>query len=169
MAKLNKSERAQQLNTIAQEVGAKYGYEDVKADFVAHADFKVTWERSYKVAEFHISDYLDGASANVLENLMDVIFSKIVGQESVEYNDEFKAYVNSKTFMKHRPTYIKRHRDLNGKEAYEQDGYLIIPTSRISSYTSALFKVIAVCEDDDIDEIFDEKVAQIKEGRKQFE
>ena len=48
-----------ELTEVFSEVGSRYGYADVKAKFKALKDFKVQWQRSYKWAEFTVSDYMD--------------------------------------------------------------------------------------------------------------
>ena len=64
-----------ELTEVFTEVGSRYGYADVKAKFKALKDFKVQWQRSYKWAEFTVSDYMDRAPYDVLQNLADVLFS----------------------------------------------------------------------------------------------
>ena len=50
------------LNEIFKKVGNDFGY-DVSAEFAAYRDFKIRWQRSYKWAEFQVSDYLKDAPA----------------------------------------------------------------------------------------------------------
>ena len=68
------------LTEIFSAVGQRYGYEDVKAEFAPLKDFKVRWQRSYNWAIFTISDYLDRAPDAVLEDLAEVLFAKITGE-----------------------------------------------------------------------------------------
>ena len=101
------------LTEIFAEVGRRYGYEDVKAEFTALKDFKVRWQRSYSWAIFTVSDYLDRAPDAVLENLADVLFSKITGGDA-EYGDVFLQYVTDKKLMKeNRKDFLKRSRNLS--------------------------------------------------------
>ena len=103
------------LTEIFSMVGQRYGYEDVKAEFSALTDFKVRWQRSYKWAIFTVSDYLDRAPDDVLENLADVLFSKITGQDA-EYGDVFLRYVTDKELMRtNRKDFLKRSRNLTKK------------------------------------------------------
>lgn len=46
---------------IFADVGAKYGYGDVGAEFAALEDFKIRWQRSYDWSRFTVSDYLGRA------------------------------------------------------------------------------------------------------------
>ena len=100
----------EQMSNIAQSVGEKYGFDKVTAEFTAYADFKVRWTRSYKWADFTVSDYLKGADAEVIENLFEVLFSRITGENNVpDYSDEFKAHVlNSEFVDAHKNTYLGR-------------------------------------------------------------
>ena len=103
------------LTEIFSMVGQRYGYEDVKAEFSALTDFKVRWQRSYKWAIFTVSDYLDRAPDDVLENLAEVLFSKITGQDA-EYGDVFLRYVTDKELMRtNRKDFLKRSRNLTKK------------------------------------------------------
>ncbi len=47
-----------ELARIFAAIGAKHGYDSIKAEFAAFNDFKVKWTRSFKWAEFEVSDYL---------------------------------------------------------------------------------------------------------------
>lgn len=91
--------------------GRNHGFEDVKAEFSAFKDFKVRWTRSYRWAEFEVSDYLVGAPVEVMESLADVIFRKIKGDMDAEYSEEFVAWMTSAEFLeRNRPTYVARNR-----------------------------------------------------------
>ena len=103
------------LTEIFSMVGQRYGYDDVKAEFSALTDFKVRWQRSYQWAIFTVSDYLDRAPDDVLENLAEVLFSKITGQDA-EYGDVFLRYVTDKELMRtNRKDFLKRSRNLTKK------------------------------------------------------
>ena len=111
MATTTKVTTAKQLTEIAQTVGKKYGYERVEADFSPFADFKVKWTRSYKWAEFTVSDYLIGANKSIINDLFDCLFNRISGGEAKPYTKRFTAHVTSPDFAEaHRPTYLTRKR-----------------------------------------------------------
>lgn len=44
------------LNETFKKVGNDFGC-DTPAEFAAYRDFKIRWQRSYKWAEFQVSDY----------------------------------------------------------------------------------------------------------------
>ena len=102
-----------ELTEVFSEVGSRYGYADVKAKFKALKDFKVQWQRSYKWAEFTVSDYMDRAPYDVLENLADVLFSKISGSDA-RYGEAFIRYVTDGRIVRdNRNDYLKRSKGLS--------------------------------------------------------
>jgi len=89
-------------------VGKKYGYDNVEAEFAAWRDFKVKWQRTYRWADFKVSDYLSDAPAEVLSALAETLFRKISGQEAT-YSEEMKEYVTAPSFVKEKqPMYLRR-------------------------------------------------------------
>lgn len=101
---------------VFSKVGEDYEFNTVKASFVAFSDFKVRWQRSYSWAEFQVSDYLEYAPRQVLEDLAHTMFKKIRGQDA-GYSDEMKEYILSDEFaQENQLSFIKRHR------TYAKDG-----------------------------------------------
>ena len=101
------------LSDIFSDVGSRYGFMDVGAEFSAFTDFKVRWQRSSGWIRFQISDYLDRAPDDVLENLADVIFSKMRGDDR-DYDEVFLKYVTEKKVVRdNRSDFLKRSRNLN--------------------------------------------------------
>ena len=96
------------LTEIFAAVGNEYGYDSVNAEFMAFSEFKVTWQRSYKWADFRVSDSLENAPEPVLTELAESLFKKIRGDESAP-SKELRKFVTAKTFAsEHRPIYIAR-------------------------------------------------------------
>ncbi len=84
----------------------------MSADFVAFKQFKVQWQRSYNWISFKISDYMVDAPENVMEDLANSIFARIVGKEG-QYSEGMREWVLSDAFsINKRPTFIKRGRYL---------------------------------------------------------
>ena len=101
---------------VFSKVGEDYEYNTVKASFVVFSDFKVRWQRSYSWAEFQVSDYLEYAPRQVLEDLAHTMLKKIRGQDA-GYSDEMREYVLSDEFaQENQLSFIKRHR------TYAKDG-----------------------------------------------
>ena len=98
----------QKLTEIFARVGAEYNYETVNAEFMAFREFKCTWQRSYKWADFRVSDYLEDAPEDVLESLAVALFRKIRGDD-YDTSDRLREYVTADGFAdKHRDTYLAR-------------------------------------------------------------
>ena len=94
-------------------VGKKYGYDKVDAEFVAYRDFKVRWTRSYRWADFQVSDYLMDAPSAVLDGLAETLFSRISGMESRPYTPEMTGWITSEDFtLRKQPVYVRRSRNI---------------------------------------------------------
>ena len=95
-------------------IGKKYGFDKVGAEFVAYRDFKVKWTRSYKWADFQVSDYLMDAPSVVLDGLAETLFSRISGAEAKPYTPEMNDWITSSEFKSEKqPVYIRRSRNIS--------------------------------------------------------
>jgi len=100
------------LRTKFKEVGREYGFDKVEAEFVAFKEFKVRWQRSYKWADFKVSDYLADAPPEVIEGLCYALFSKITGDDE-GYSEDMCNWITSPEFSEiKQPVYLKRSRNL---------------------------------------------------------
>jgi hypothetical protein len=105
--------RGRSLSAIFREVGKEYGYDSVEAEYVAFREFKVRWQRSYKWAEFKVSDYISDAPPEVTEALARSLFSKIVGGDMIPYSDDMCQWVLSDDFVRAKqPVYLRRSRGI---------------------------------------------------------
>lgn len=105
----NRTVSDERLSDIFAEVGWKYGFDQVKAEFISIADFKIRWQRSYKWVEFKVSDYFDRAPENVLYDLAENLFRRILGKES-DLCETVVKYVTDDNFAKsNRQDYFDRH------------------------------------------------------------
>ena len=94
-------------------IGKRYGYDRVGAEFVPYRDFKVKWTRSYKWAEFQVSDYLMDAPAEVIEGLAETLFSRISGMDTDSYPPKMTEWITSDEFRKNKqPMYVRRSRNI---------------------------------------------------------
>ena len=99
-------------------IGKKYGFDKVGAEFVAYRDFKVKWTRSYKWADFQVSDYLMDAPSVVLDGLAETLFSRIAGMEAKPYTPEMNEWITADEFKKEKqPIYIRRSRNISKSPA----------------------------------------------------
>ena len=100
----------ERLNEIMTELGKKYNYDSVNAQFVQFTDFKMKWRRSYRWIEFDVSDYLSKVPENVLKGIAEYTFGKITGKDA-EYSNEVVGYLVSDEFVDTvQSTYINRCR-----------------------------------------------------------
>lgn len=98
------------LNAAFQKVGARYGFDAVTAKFEEFPDVKIRWQRSYRWAEFKVTDFIKDAPESVFDDLADSIFGKIAGQDR-GYPESLKAYLLRENFRsEHLPVFLKRHR-----------------------------------------------------------
>ena len=101
------------LTRIFAREGARYGFKDVEARFVAFRDFKVKWRRSYTWISFDVSDYLDDAPEEVMEAIARTVYARIKGDMSVEYGDDVSEWVMSDDFVDRRQNqFVGRFRGL---------------------------------------------------------
>ncbi len=99
-------------------IGKKYGFDKVGAEFVAYRDFKVKWTRSYKWADFQVSDYLMDAPSVVLDGLAETLFSRISGAEAKPYTPEMNDWITSSEFKSEKqPVYVRRSRNISRSPA----------------------------------------------------
>lgn len=106
-----------EVTSVFQEIGKKYGYENVSIEWTAFKQFKVQWQRSYNWIAFRLSDYLKEAPVEVWQDLANTLFGKIAGKDC-NYAEPLTSWVLAPEFsQKHRPTFIKRGRYLK-----EDDG-----------------------------------------------
>jgi len=100
------------LRTRFKEIGREYGFEKVEAEFVSFKELKVRWQRSYKWADFKVSDYLADAPPEVIDGLCNSLFSKITGEEE-GYSKEMCDWMTAPEFAENKqPIYLKRSRNL---------------------------------------------------------
>ena len=67
------------LIDIVREVGEKYGFVHVKAEFAAFKELKIKWKRGSTHVDFTVSDYLEDAPDDVVNGLFGYLFAKMVG------------------------------------------------------------------------------------------
>ena len=104
----------EELGAIFTEVGKEYGYDTVTAEYMAFKDFKVRWQRSYRWADFKVSDYLMDAPAGVIRGLCKSLYSRITGSGDESYSEETCAWVTSPDFVKDKQSvYLKRSRNIS--------------------------------------------------------
>ena len=81
-----------ELARIFAATGAKHGYDSIKAEFAAFNDFKVRWTRSFKWAEFEVSDYLMDAPEVIMKKFKRAVTDC---ETAVKYDKENKAGISN--------------------------------------------------------------------------
>lgn len=115
-------------------LGNKYGFQNTTAEFTAYKDFKVRWTRTYRWANFQVSDYLNDAPRDVIEGLADTLFSKIAVCEEKPYSKAMRDWVTSDSFVKSKqPIYLLRSRNLT-KDPQGQHKNLMDSINRLADY-----------------------------------
>ncbi len=101
------------LCSVFSEIGKGFGFDKVQAEFMAFKEMKVRWQRSYKWAEFKVSDYLEDAPEDVIRGLGKSLFSKILGNDGDSFSDDMCNWVTSPDFASAKQqTYIRRSRNM---------------------------------------------------------
>jgi hypothetical protein len=100
------------LRTKFKEIGKEYEFDNVEAEFAPFKEFKIRWQRSYKWADFKVSDYFADAPPEVIEGLCRSMFSKITGDDE-GYSDEMCKWITAPEFSKYKqPVYLHRSRNI---------------------------------------------------------
>lgn len=95
------------------EIGKEHKYDTVNAEFAAFKEFKVRWQRSYKWADFKVSDYLTDAPLEVIDGLAETLFTRICARRDPGFSEGLCDWVTKPEFSKYKqPIYLKRSRNL---------------------------------------------------------
>lgn len=168
------------LDTTFTTMGAAYGFEEVKADFMSFKEFKSTWQRLGKKVSFEISDYLGGARPEIMGDFAQALYGRIEKRTpGCVYSPRLKAYLESDDFVqRNQATYIRRSRNLTRsaegqhfdlQESYERlvDSGIVSPSRDVSlnwtrgsnrmrvGYCSVLMRVVAISSLLDSDKVPD--------------
>ena len=159
------------LTKIFSDIGKKHDYERVNANFEPYADFKVKWERSYRWAEFHVSDYLADAPEDVIEALAETMFARICGQGPAPgepvYPIPMLEYITSQDFRdKYREIWTFRHNAVFEKDWPGSDDIKVYVGKKVGG--SPLMRAVIVRRGTPDDEI-EKYVSDLKNDMKQFE
>ena len=177
-----------ELSDIFKDVGKEYGFENVTAEFMEYADFKVKWTRRYKWADFQVSDYLDKGSPKVIRDTAHALLSRITGRyqggDGPAYPPAMTEYLLSDDLIRnYLGDYIGRHEDL--QEAPEHlrqrvtdiiterfgkpiDGLTVLWTSRRRPQMSALFRTLAAnaeTSDSEIADCYEDMIDGLRQFR----
>ncbi|MBR4202287.1 MAG: hypothetical protein IKQ93_01780, partial [Candidatus Methanomethylophilaceae archaeon] len=137
----------EKLNMTFQEVGNRFGFDNVTATYAAFTDVKVKWIRTMRSIEMHVTDYLADAPENVLRGIAECIFGKIKGNDA-DYSDEVVEWLTSDEVLAgNQDTYIGRNRMIDTDEGkyksleesldrLKENGLLKADTSKLKIFWS---------------------------------
>ncbi|MBE6522566.1 MAG: hypothetical protein E7Z62_05510 [Thermoplasmata archaeon] len=110
-----------ELNEIFERVSKHFNYRTATAAFEPYRDLKIRWARTFEHADFHVSDYLRRAPTEVVEDIAETIFSKIMGEDR-GYTDGTIGWLTSSDFYeKAQPEYLKRDKRIRREEGEAKD------------------------------------------------
>jgi len=99
---------AETLERCFKEIGNRYGYEEVSAEFTCFRDAKVSWGRSPRGIRFRITDYLSDAPCEVLSAIAFTVFENINGGNAC-YPDCLREWMIRPEFVRdHQAVYLER-------------------------------------------------------------
>jgi hypothetical protein len=103
-----------------QRAGSGHDYRNVSAAFHPFKEFKATWQRCGDRAEFLITDYMEKAEPELLDDFAVCLFQRIKNKRKGEmYTPRMRDWLQSSDFVgSNRPLYLRRSRNL----AYEHEG-----------------------------------------------
>lgn len=103
-----------------QRAGRAHGYDKVSASFFPFKDFKACWQRTGSTADFKVTDYLECADGQIIDEFAENLFKRLRSKSKVElYNERMKEWFQSNEFLDtNRPVYLRRSRNL----AYRSEG-----------------------------------------------
>ncbi len=111
----------EELNAIFERVSKRFNYRIATAAFEPYRDLKIRWARTFEHADFHVSDYLRWAPTEVVEDIAETIFSKIMGEDR-GYADGTIGWLTSSDFYeKAQPEYLKRDKRIGNAEGEVKD------------------------------------------------
>lgn len=99
----------QTLKGIFQDAAQEFGIEVLEAEFQAFRDLKVRWQRCAREISFTVTDYLNEAPEEVIQELARTILTKIYRDSDETYSDTFTDWVTSDEFVRlNRGRYLER-------------------------------------------------------------
>ena len=171
------------LNEIAQEVGAKYGFDSVTIKYSQFQNAVLRWTRSADWINFKFPDYLKSLSEEHTRELIEVSFSRIRGGEPIDYSQGLINAMLELTYAQ-QDKFIGRHGfekdipsavvDAIRKIADDENIAVVrLPMDEdgIGIYYSAMFKTVALNPDmfefdskEDVVENIASNLARMKTG-----
>ena len=107
--------KEQRLNETFERIGEENGFR-ATAEFAAFTELKVKWVRTSDWAEFRVSDYLEDAPDEVIEDIARTILGKILRDDG-GYTERATTWLTAPEFSEtHRPLYLERDERAGDRE-----------------------------------------------------
>ena len=101
------------INQLFLTVGQRFGYDRVDAEFHPFKEFKTTWQRCGRSAEFKVTDYMAIAGPETLEEFARCLFARMQQRRGEAYSEPIRNWLQSPQFVeRNRPIYLRRSRNL---------------------------------------------------------
>ncbi len=101
------------MEATFQQVGRQFGFTDVEASYYPFKEFKTTWQRIGSEASFKVTDYLQGASPDVMQDFAGCLFTRIQRQRREVYTPRVRDFLRSNEFViMNQEKYLRRSRNL---------------------------------------------------------
>jgi hypothetical protein len=116
----NMKDMHRSLQGSFQRAGSGHNYQNVSATFHPFKEFKATWQRCGDRADFLITDYMEKAGPDLLDDFAECLFHRIKNKRKGEmYSPRMREWLQSSDFIEaNRPLYLRRSRNI----AYDHEG-----------------------------------------------
>lgn len=117
-----------EMQDTFQHVGARFGFDHVQASYYPFKEFKTTWKRFGTTVSFKVTDYMQGAGEEVINDFAFCLFQRMQRRRRELYTARVSEYLCSDAFLRsNQEKYLKRSHNLTleakGKE-YDLDSLL---------------------------------------------
>ncbi len=97
------------LSGIFAEAGAKYGYDDVEAEYADFDELKMKWMRHGTWARFFVSDFMRDAPKEVMQSMAETLMAKICCSAETEYSEAVCSWLTAEEFVRSKqPVYLSK-------------------------------------------------------------
>lgn len=101
------------MEAAFQQVGRRFGFTGVEASYYPFKEFKTTWQRIGPEATFKVTDYLQGAGQEVIQDFAGCLFTRIQRQRREVYTPKVREFLRSEEFVRmNQEKYLRRSRNL---------------------------------------------------------
>jgi len=101
------------MEAAFQQVGRRFGFDQIEASYYPFKEFKTTWERMGSEVTFKVTDYLQGAGDDIHQDFATCLFTRIQRQRREVYTPKVRDFLRSEGFVRmNQEKYLRRSRNL---------------------------------------------------------